>query len=138
MGACYSGILELEGAKAIPWISRFLAAGDDAAAEAALALAGTHFPQAFSALQERFAQESDPWFLSVLLSAIALTRQDAALEFLFDLVRTESLQAEAAIEAILRARPPAEVTGRLQQLVAGSPRLAQVFAAHSESSSPRR
>jgi len=138
LGACYSGILELEGAKTIPWISRFLAVGDDAAAEAALALAGTHSPEAFAALQERFAHESDPWFLSVLLSAIALTRQDAAMEFLFELVRAESLHAEAAIEAILRAGPPAEVTGRLQQLVAGSPRLAQVFAAHSESSSPRR
>jgi HEAT repeat protein len=138
LGACYSGVLELEGAKAIPWISRFLAAGDDAAAEAALALAGTHSPQAFAALQKRFAQESDTWFRSVLLSAIALTRQDAALEFLFELVRTDSLHAEAAVEAILRAGPSAEVTGRLQQLVYGNQRLSRVFASHSESPSRRR
>ena len=105
LGACYSGILRLEGVSAIPWISRFLASSDDPAAEAALAIAGTHSAQGFNILRERFTEESDPWFRSVLLSAIALTRQDAAIEFLIDLVRTESLQAEAAIEVILRSMP---------------------------------
>ncbi len=45
LGACYSGILRLEGASALPWIGRFLAPSDDAAAEAALAIAGTHSPR---------------------------------------------------------------------------------------------
>jgi HEAT repeat protein len=130
LGACYSGILEIEGAAAIPWVSRFLASSDDAAAEAALALAGTHSALAFDALRARFGNESDPWFLSVLLSAIAISRQEAALEFLFDLVRTESLQAEAAIEAIVRSGWPAEVMTRLETLVAGNPRLARIFAKH--------
>jgi HEAT repeat protein len=128
LGACYSGILRIEGQSAIPWVSRFLASGDDPAAEAALAIAGTHSAQAFETLKQRFSNESDPWFCSVLLSAIALTRQDAALEFLLDQVRTGSLQAEAAIEAILRAAPSAEVTRRLQDLVAPNPRLARAFA----------
>jgi HEAT repeat protein len=134
LGACYSGILTLEGVKAVPWISRFLTASDDAAAEAALALAATHSAAAFEALRERFDHESDPWFLSVLLSAIALTRQDAAFEFLFDLVRTESLQAEAAIEAILRSGPSAELASRLETLVDGNQRFSRVFAAHRRSS----
>jgi HEAT repeat protein len=135
LGACYSGILRIEGASAIPWVSRFLTSADDSAAEAALAIAGTHSAQGFNALRERFAAEADPWFRSVLLSAIALTRQDEALAFLLDLVRTESLQAEAAIEAILRAMPLSDVTKRLEQMVAGNPRLAHVFAAHRASSS---
>jgi HEAT repeat protein len=130
LGACYSGILRIEGASAIPWISRFLASSDDPAAEAALAIAGTHSARGFDILRERFTEESDPWFRSVLLSAIALTRQDAALEFLFDLVRTESLQAEPAIEAILRSMPSGEVTKRLEKLVAGNQRLARAFATH--------
>jgi HEAT repeat protein len=130
LGACYSGILRIEGVTAIPWISRFLSSGDDPAAEAALAIAGTHSPQAFETLKQHFNNESDPWFCSVLLSAIALTRQDAALEFLFDQVRTESLQAEPAIEAILRSMPSEEVTRRLEKLVAGNPRLARAFATH--------
>ncbi len=61
---------------------------------------------------------------------MALTRQDAALEFLLDLVRTESLNAEAAIEAILRSMPSQEVIKRLERLVEGNPRLARVFAAN--------
>ena len=128
LGACYSGILRIEGPSAIPWVSRFLASGDDPAAEAALAIAGTHSPEAFKVLRERFTEEADPWFLSVLLSAISLTRQEAATEFLLDLVRTESLQAEAAIEAILRAMPSDEVTKRLKEFVARNPRLARAFA----------
>jgi HEAT repeat protein len=128
LGACYSGILRLEGASAIPWVSRFLASSDDSAAEAALAIAGTHSPQGFEILRERFAREADPWFCSVLLSAIALTRQDAALEFMFDLIRNESLQAEGAIEAILRSTQSPEVTKRLEELVAGNRRLTQALA----------
>jgi HEAT repeat protein len=130
LGACYSGLLRIEGASAIPWVAQFLAAGDDSAAEAALAIAGTHSPQALETLRERFAKESDPWFCSVLLSAIALTRQDAATEFLLHQVRTESLQAEAAIEAILRSMPSAEITKRLEELVSGNQRLARAFAIH--------
>jgi HEAT repeat protein len=130
LGACYSGILRIEGPSAIPWITRFLSDADDSAAEAALAIAGTHTAQAFETLRERFTKESDPWFRSVLLSAIALTRQDAALEFLLDQVRAESLQAEAAIEALLRAAPSEEVTKRLEKLVAGNQCLSRAFATH--------
>jgi HEAT repeat protein len=132
LGACYSGILRIEGPSAIPWVSRFLASGDDPAAEAALAIAGTHSMQAFNVLRERFTEEADPWFLSVLLSAISFTRQEAATEFLLDLVRTESLQAEAAVEAILRSMPSDEVTKRLKELVAGHQRLARAFATHKK------
>jgi HEAT repeat protein len=134
LGACYGGILRIEGASAISWVRRFLASADDNAAEAALALAGTHSPQAFDALKESFDRASDPWWRSVLLSAIALTRQEAALEFLLDLVRTESLNAEAAIEAILRSMPAQEIVKQLEQLVAGNPRLNRIFATHHPTS----
>jgi HEAT repeat protein len=134
LGACYSGILRIEGAAAIPWVSRFLDSADDAASEAALAIAGTHSPKGFGALRDRVPTASDPWFRSVLLSAIALTRQDAGLEFLLELVRTESLDAEAAIEAILRSMPTSEVTKRLEQMVSGNQRLDRAFAKHRAAS----
>jgi HEAT repeat protein len=134
LGACYSGILRLEGVKVIPWIARFLASADDTAAEAALAIAGTHSLEGFHALQDCFVKADDPWWRSVLLSAIALSRQDAALEFLMDQVRTESLSAEAAIEAILRSMPSQEVIKRLEALVTGNPRLARVFATNRNAS----
>jgi hypothetical protein len=63
-----------------------------------------------------------------LLSAIALTRQDAALEFLLELVHAESLDAEAAIEVVLRSIPSPDLVKRIEKLVAGNPRLARVFA----------
>jgi len=135
LGACYNGILRIEGGSALSWISRFLASSDDSAAEAALAIAGTHSAQGFRILRERFPEDADPWFRSVLLSAIALTRQDAALEFLLDLVGAESLQAEAAIEAILRSMPSNEITKRLEKLVAGNQRLARAFATNKPTSS---
>jgi HEAT repeat protein len=128
LGACYGGILRIEGVSAIPWIGRFLAPADDSAAEAALAIAGTHSPEGFNSLRASFAKAGDPGWRSVLLSAIALTRQDEALEFLLELVRTESLNAESAIEAVLRSMPSQETIKRLEKLVAGNPRLASVFA----------
>ena len=134
MGACYGGILRLEGVRAIPWVAGFLASADDPAGEAALAIAATHSPEAFNALRERFADAKDPWWRSVLLSAIALTRADAATEFLLNLVRTESVDAEAAIEAILRAAPSDEIVSALETLVRDNPRLAKAFSAHRTSS----
>lgn len=128
LGACYSGILRIEGLSAIPWVSKFLASADDAAGEAALAIAGTHCLEGFNVLRECIEKAHDPWFLSVLLSAIPLTRQDAAMEYLLDLVRTESLHAEAAIEALSRSMPSAEITQRLETLVAANPRLARAYA----------
>ncbi len=134
LGACYGGILRVEGESAIPWVRRFLEAGDDSSAEAALAIAGTHKPEAFEALRETLEKANDPWFRSVLLSAISLTRQEAALEFLLNLVRTESLDAEPAIEATLRSMPSAEILKRLESMVAGNPRLLHAFNAHRKES----
>ena len=131
LGACYSGILCIEGLSAIPWVGRFLASGDECAAEAALAIAGTHSSEGFAALRECLAKANDPWWHSVLLSAIALTRQEEAVDFLLDFIRSESPDAEAAIAAVLRAVPSSEVVNRLKESVAGNSRLTRVFAQHN-------
>ena len=129
LGACYAGILSIEGTGAVGWVSRFLGAGDDAAAEAALAMADTRSGEALAALRERYEQEHDAWFQGVLLAAMGLTRQEAAFEYLLQLVRKESRQAEAAVEAILWAMPAEEIIKRLEALVADKPGLAKVLAA---------
>lgn len=127
LGACYGGVLRLEGVAAIPWVSRFLSKGDDAAGEAALAIAGTHAPEAFNILRKSLDDSNDPWFRSVLLSAIALTRQDDAMEFLLDQVKSESMDAERALEVIVRSMPSQEVMQRLEKLVTPNPRLARAL-----------
>src|SRR5215471_9900947 len=129
LGACYGGILRIEGTRAIPWISRFLTTADDSAGEAALAIAGTHSPEAFEALRSALDTASDPWFRSVLLSAIALTRCEAAIDFLLDLVKDESLDAEGAIAALLSSAPSEDLMDRLKKLTSGNPRLTRVLAA---------
>ena len=133
LGACYAGVLRLDGLRAIPWVARFLAPGDDAAAEAALAIAGTRSAEGFETLRVCLDHARDPWFRSVVLSAIALTRQEEALEFLLELVRQESLDAEGAIEAVLRSMPSDEVKQRLEKLAAGNARLTRAFAALARS-----
>jgi hypothetical protein len=134
LGACYNGILRIEGSAAVPWVSRFLAAADDAAAEAALAIAADRSPEAFAALRDRFLEEPDPWFQGVLLSAIALTRQEAAIGFLLELVGKQSPHAEAAIDALLRSMPSPDIVRQLESLIAGNPRLARAMAAHRAAS----
>jgi hypothetical protein len=127
LGACYGGILRIEGASAIPWVARFLARAGEAAAEAAWAIADQRSPEAFTALREHFAVERDTWFRSVLLSAIALTRQQEALDFLFQIIRTEPLNAEAALTAVLESKPSPEVLKQLEEIVSDSPRLARLL-----------
>lgn len=128
LGACYGGVLRIEGVRAIPWVSRFMAAGDDAATEAALAISATHSREGFEALKERLETARDPAFRSVLLAAIGLTRQDAAVEFLLDLIREGSMDAAAAIDAVMRALPPEDVVKQVEAMVAGNARLERVLA----------
>jgi hypothetical protein len=128
LGACYRGVLSIEGVSAISWVSQFLVPADETAGEAALAIAATHSVAGFECLKQQFETAADPWWRSVLLSAIALCRQEEALEFLFGLVAAESLQAEAAIEAILRSGPPTETVQRLRSIVSANPRLARIFS----------
>lgn len=131
LGACYAAVLSIEGASALPWAARFLASEDDAAGEAALAIAATHSPEAFELLKSRWDSTRDPWFRSVLLSAIALTRQSAATEFMLGMVRADSLGADLAVEALLRSAPSDEIVQQLKSLVIGNSRLERAFAANA-------
>jgi len=131
LGACYAGVLRIEGASALPWVSRFLAEEDDAAVEAALAMAATHSVGAFEMLKARWETARDPWFRSVLLSAMALTRQAAGTEFLLGLVKSEAIGADLVVEALLRSLPSEEVLLCLKALIAGNARLERVFAENS-------
>jgi hypothetical protein len=112
------GVLRLEGPAAIPWAAMFLAAEDDAAAEAALAIAETRTLQAFELLRATYAKAAarDPWFRHALLSAIALTRQEPATEWLFERIQQGDREAAAAHEALCRSGPSNAVLERLSQL----------------------
>jgi len=100
LGACYSGVLRLEGPSAIPWAAKFLHAGDpdESSAEAAFAIAETRTEAAVTLLQSTWKLTRDPDFRATLLTALALTRQDTAIDFLFTLVAEGNKNAREALE----------------------------------------
>ncbi len=132
LGAVYSALLSLEGPAAIPLVAGALEDGDDTSAEAAFALADQRSPAALAALLARLRAGADAWFASVLLSAVALTRQPEALDFLIAAIAGGAREAPQAIEAIGRAAPSAEVRSRVEQAVeqADNMRLRQAFREH--------
>ena len=117
LGACYSGVLRLEGPRAISWAAKFLAGGkegpDDTSAEAAFAIAETRTEQAFTTLHTHWKHTRDRDFRSTLLTATALTRQEKAWEFLLEQSAEGSKDAREALES---SAPPAEILTRLRAI----------------------
>jgi HEAT repeat protein len=132
LGAVYSALLAVEGTRAIALVAAALKDGDDLAGEAAFALAEMRAPEALAALTARLRAGVDGWFGGVLLSAITLTRLPEAMDFLVALIAQDAREAPAAIEAIGRTSPNAELRARVEKAVeqADSPRLRQAFRQH--------
>lgn len=141
LGAVYAAMLSLEGLEAIPTVAAVLneevdEAGGDLAAEAAFALAETRLPEALAVLTARLGGKGkaapDAWFAGVLTSAIAMTRLPEAFDFLIGLVEKESRQATAALEALGRIAPSAELLARVEKVVdaTGNERLRDAFQEH--------
>ena len=119
LGACYSGVLRLEGPSAIPWAAKFLTnpnprdPPDAASAEAAFAIAETRTEAAAALLIATHKRARDPDFRGTLLAALALTRQDKAIDYLFDEIADGNKTAREALE---NSAPSSEVLERLQNL----------------------
>jgi HEAT repeat protein len=116
LGACYSGVLAIEGPPALDWVARFLRGEDDASAELAMAIAQTHTPEAFRLLQTTHGQARDSWFRKTVLTAMALTRRQEAIDWLIDLVAKDDALAASAHEALCRSGPSDATQDRLKQL----------------------
>ncbi len=130
LSVVFGALLAINRESSIAFVARFLEYGDDAAAEAAFALAETHQPAALAGLLKMRQQPTttaagEPWFAGVLLSAIALTRLPQAINYLLGLIESEDREAPAAIEALVKLSPGEELLARLEQAVdeTGSPRL---------------
>ncbi len=132
--ACFGALLAIEQETAVPFVAGFLDAEDECAAEAAFALAETHsrghLPRFLSS--EKGGTGPDPWFASVLLSAIALTRIPEAINYLIVLIESDTREAPSAIEALGRIAPSAELRARVEQAIeqADGPRLREAFRQH--------
>jgi HEAT repeat protein len=117
LGACYSGVLRLEGAASIPWAAKFLPGPldepDEASAEAAFAIAETRSEAAVTLLVATYKRTRDPDFRGTLLTALALTRLDSAIDFLFAEIADGN---KAAREALENSAPSPTVLDRLRTL----------------------
>lgn len=142
LGAVYAALLSLEGVEAIPLVAAQLEDGDDLAGEAAFALAETRLLEALAVLTEQLGESGqkapDSWFAGVLTSAIAMTRLPEAFDFLIREVERDSRHAQAALEALGRIAPSAEVRARIGKAVegTGSERLRSTFQEHFASPLP--
>jgi HEAT repeat protein len=132
LGACFSSLLGMDGvdrAETILLVADFLDDGEEAAAEAAFALAEVHEPVALTALIERRRKGADQWFGSVLDNAIALTRLPEAMDYLLETVERDPRQAASALEAISRVHHSDEILARVDASVkrSGSERVMTAF-----------
>ena len=119
LGACYSGVLRLEGPSAIPWAAKFLTnpnprdPPDAASAEAAFAIAETRTEAAATLLIATHKKARDPDFRGTLLAALALTRQETAINYLFEEIADGNKTAREALE---NSAPTNEILDRLRTL----------------------
>ncbi|HKF47018.1 MAG TPA: HEAT repeat domain-containing protein [Terracidiphilus sp.] len=136
LGTCMAALLSIDRDASIPFVAQFLAAADDAAAEAAFALAETRSPAALALLLDLRSHPNpaagEPWFAGVLLSAIALTRLPQAFDYLIGLIEEEDREASLSIESLAKSAPCDDVRSRIDRAVesTGSPRLKKAFDEH--------
>jgi hypothetical protein len=118
VGQVFESILHLEGPPGIAFVARFLQSGGEAVGEeAALSLGASRMPAAIAALKEKWGVTRDPDLRYVILRGLSASRQEEAVNFLLDLVRSGRMaDAVAALEALSLHTESAEI--RKQTLAA--------------------
>jgi hypothetical protein len=126
-----SSLLSIEGRDALDFVRKCLEWDDEPRREAAaLALGSSRLPGAFEMLREQWQRNSDPRFGSVLLMAIATSRDEAAVEFLLSLIARAPLRdASAAISALKLHARDAQLRERVRSAVEmrAEPKLTQLL-----------
>jgi HEAT repeat protein len=130
LGACFAALLAVEGPSAIGFVSRFLDSGGEDAPEAALALGLMRDPEAVQVLLERWRRERRADFADTLLSALALSRQQPAIDFLLGLISADDGGAASAVGALAAAGLPSSFHPQIETAVerSGNPELRAAFS----------
>jgi HEAT repeat protein len=96
---CFAGLLRLAPAESIEFVAGFLNSGSDEIAErAALALGESRLPAAFPLLHAALESTAQATLRRTLLLAMAMLRQDEAVEFL--LARLAEDGEKSALDAL--------------------------------------
>ncbi len=104
-GQVLEALLGLERRAALPFVRQFLAAGDQVAEEAALALGGSRQSDAVDVLLESWPDARGAEYRQALLRALSISRHDRAVEFLKGLVADGRPQDAADARAALELFP---------------------------------
>ena len=104
-GQVLESLLALERRAAIPFVRQFLAAADQVAEEAALALGGCRQSDAVDVLLESWPQAHGLEYRQALLRALSISRHDRAIDFLKHLAAEGRPQDAADARAALALFP---------------------------------
>jgi hypothetical protein len=128
-GQVLESVLQLEGAGAIPFVAGFLnSAHEETSDEAALALGASRLPAAVAVLIEAWLKLPTRRSGEVLLRAISASRQDAAIQFLIEQVRTaRPAKAQDALYALELHRDSEQIVQQVQAAVANREELFALF-----------
>jgi hypothetical protein len=120
IGQVLESLLRLEGQAAVAFVVGFLEhKEEEVCEEAALALGASRFPLAIEALKGAWPKQHERMLGPVLLRAISASRQEAAIEFLLNIVREGSRHdAEDALRALELYRNSEELSKRIAQAAA--------------------
>lgn len=144
IGQVFDSLLAIEGPTrveaALRFVADFLPRADEAAEEAALALGSTRLETAFEILRKAWTGARDPQFRAVLLRAISVSRLEAAIGWLVEMVRSgRKADAEAAIEALALHAASEEIQRQVESAVkARAGELQETFRKHFGSAIRRR
>jgi hypothetical protein len=117
---CFAGLLRLAPAESLEFVASFLSAHSDEIAErAALALGESRLAAAFPLLQAAWHAMSQATLRKTLLLAIALLRQDEAVDFLLTRLAEDSERPAAdALAALALYDRDDSVRARMQEILA--------------------
>jgi HEAT repeat protein len=124
-GQLFESLVRIEGDAAVAFLVEFLKApGEEVREEAALALGNSRLPAAVNALADHFGQKNRVLDDEILFRALAISRNEQAIEFLLNVLRTRRLkEALAALNALalnkdslpIRARIEASLADRMEE-----------------------
>lgn len=101
-GECFMALLSLDPAGSVEFVAEFLnSKNEEIAEQAALALGESHLRAAFPVLRDAWEGGGAREYRRMLLTAIALLRNDEAVEFLLVRLRSESSAIAAGVLAAL-------------------------------------
>jgi hypothetical protein len=127
---CLISLMKISPHESLEFVARFVDRSYEALYEhAALALAESRLPGIFELLHEKWTATFDREFKATLLLPIALTRTEAARDFLLSVLETGELKmATAAINALSIYRDDASLRQRAEAAIYG-PNASQLLAA---------